>query len=131
MDETTSERRLAENEVYFRQLNERVQAGIDETNRIAKEDNQPEYEIIPGKKDQPLHFYCECSDEKCTKRIIMTQLTYNEIHKDRSCFTIFPGHQVAAIEKVVREDPRFVVVRKSIKPPDTAEKLNPTALNNR
>lgn len=125
-----SERRLAENEVVFRQLNEQVQKGIEETNQLAVEANQPEYIITYGFDDPPLHFYCECSDENCTKRILINLQEYNEIHKNRNHFTVFPGHEVLRIERLVREEPDFNVVEKIIEPPKSVGELQPTDVDN-
>src|ERR1044071_9286048 len=103
-----SERRLVENEVVFRQLNEQVQKGIDENNRLAKEAGQNEF-VIEYKDDVPLHFYCECSDENCTKRVILTYREYNKIHERRDYFIIAPGHQVVRVEKVIRKESNYYI----------------------
>jgi hypothetical protein len=129
MPETPSERRLAENEVLFRQLNEQVHHGFEETNRLAREDGQPEY-IVDPQADIPLHFYCECADEKCTERIVMALPTYTAIHQYDNRFVIVPGHEVASVEKVILRRPEYLVVQKYVKPPKVARKLHPTSLRN-
>ncbi len=128
--ETPSKRRLAENEVLFRQLNEQIQQGFDETNRLAKEDNQPEYKISHGPDDRPLHFFCECSDENCRQRVLVNHHEYNKIHKRRDHFVIIPGHEHETIEHVVRREKEFYVIEKLSPPPKKAKKLNPTAIDN-
>lgn len=130
MQETPSERRLAENEVIFRKLNEQVHSGYEETNRLAREDNQPEFIVSHQRDDRPLHFYCECSDEKCAKRIRMNVHEYQRIHESRDRFIIVAGHDVAHIEKIIEKNDDYWVVQKNTVPPETAEVLHPTPLHN-
>jgi transcription initiation factor TFIID subunit TAF12 len=130
MSETPSQRRLAENEAIFRQINEQIQTGYDETNRLAEEDNQPQFKVSPAFSDTTLQFYCECADENCAKRISITLREYTEIHKDRNQFIIVPGHQVPSVERVVREQANYTIVAKKVDPPDTPETLHPTSVDN-
>jgi hypothetical protein len=111
---TPSERRMVENEKVFRRLNEQVQQGFDQTNALAIEEHQPEYVITLKASDPPLHFYCECSNIKCTDRIRIAPYTYNKIHKRRDHFVVVPGHEVLAIERIVRTTPKFNVIEKLI-----------------
>jgi hypothetical protein len=94
MSDTRSEIRLAENEAVFRKLNEEVNSGFDETNRLALEDKQPEFMVSPNSFDKSIHFLCECSDEKCIDRITIKLGEYRKIHKNRNYFMIVPGHEV-------------------------------------
>ena len=128
MQDTPSERRLAENEVVFRQLNEQIHHGYDETNKLAQEDNQPEFAIEPG--DGPMHFFCECADETCGERVIINVQDYEQIHKKRNYFIVLPGHEIASIEDVVEKKPGYYIVAKHAQPPSSAGKLNPTTLRN-
>ena len=109
MNDTPSERRLAENEVIFRHLNERAHGGLVAVNKLAREDKQPEFMVSD---DTPLYFYCECSNLNCTERIHITFHTYGRIHHDRSNFTVVPGHEVATIERVVKRYSGYNVVHK-------------------
>ena len=130
MSESSSERRLAENEVVFRQLNEQVKKSIDETNQLAADHGQPEYVITQGPKAPALHFYCECSDENCTKRVKINYTEYNEIHKNRDHFVVALGHEVPEIEHVVRKESGYNVVKKYEAPPETVGALRPTDVDN-
>jgi len=130
MAETTSERRLAENEAIFHKLNEQVNAGIEETNKLAQEDNQPEFMITAPQSDMPLQFYCECADENCTARITMRLDEYQSIHTNRNRFVIMPGHEVLSVEKIVAEKPGYTVVEKGQDPPEQPEVLHPTSIDN-
>jgi hypothetical protein len=129
-EDTNSERRLAENEVVFRQLNQQIHRGYDETNRLAVEDGQPEFLVSPAAMDSVLHFFCECADEQCISRVQMTVGEYERIHKHPNNFIIVPGHEVASIEEVIDEQPFYTVVRKRRTPPKHATKLNPTSVDN-
>lgn len=127
MIKSISERRLAENQVVFRQYNESVQKGFDDLVSLAKETDQTHMINID---DNPLHFYCECSDENCRKRLQLKPSRYNEIHKRRDRFVIICGHEVASIERVVQREADCCVVQKNKKPPQTASGLNITDVNN-
>lgn len=127
MEESLSERRMAENEAVFRGLNERVHADIDEVDRIAAEDGQ---EPISLDRDMPLFFYCECSDENCRKRIKLSPNTYEKIHKDRNAFTIVCGHEVKEIEEVISKTPEYCVAVKHKTPPPNPNSLNSTDVDN-
>ena len=127
MNKSPSERRLAENEVYFRQLNENVQEGITNLAKLADENRQHN---LSHQNDSPLHFYCECSDENCRDRIIITPSEYNQIHSHRNRFIIIPGHEVVAVEKVITEHQKFFIVEKYLNTPETVSNLNITDIDN-
>jgi hypothetical protein len=127
MPDQQSMRRLAENEAFFRGFNEQIQRGLDEINEIAREDGvQP----LAFDENRQLHFYCECADEKCTAHIMITLTDYNNIHNDRTLFTIKPGHEVPEIEDVVDKTTRYTVVKKRTVPPSRVEKPHISNLHN-
>lgn len=127
MSQSLSERRMAENEVIFRERNEYIQAAFDEIKRLAQEDDQ---EHMVKQDDLPLFFYCECSDEDCKQRISMRLSVYNKIHKDRDHFVIKPGHETNKIECIILQEDDYNVVEKFITPPPASGGLNETDLNN-
>jgi hypothetical protein len=128
MSDPSSSQRLIENEAIFREANENIEKGLRK--EIAKE----EAEGVPGASrdfaDMPLSFYCECADENCQQRVVMTVEKYRRIHKDRKQFIVSPNHEVAAIEQVVMESPLHTVVKKFISPPENPEGLNYTETKN-
>lgn len=130
MQATPSERRLAENEAVFRKLNEQVHIGFEETNRLAREDNQPEFHVSYQRFNRPLHFYCECSDEKCAKRIRISVGEYQRIHESRDRFIVVPEHDVEHIEKIIDKNDDYWTVEKNFTPPESANTLHPTPLQN-
>ena len=118
---------MAENEVVFREYNERIKKGFDELKQIAKEEGQ---EAFVHEKDMPLHFYCECSDENCRQRLIIKPSRYNEIHQHRNQFVIAYGHDVQAVERIIDGEADYCVVEKFRDPPETATKLHKTDTGN-
>lgn len=127
MSESSSERRLAENEVLFRQYNERVQKGFDDLQKIANEDGQTPH---LHNDDIPLYFYCECSDENCHERIQLKSSRYNEIHQNRRRFIIKCGHETQTIEKIIEKEPNFCIIEKYEEPPKSAKKMNKSDIDN-
>ncbi len=127
MNVSLSERRLADNEVVFRQYNERVTNGLEEIKNIAKEDGQ---EGLISQNDAPLLFYCECSDENCRKRVKIKPSRYHEIHKRRDHFVIVCGHEIKKIEHVIGKETDFCVIEKFILPSESAPGLHKTDADN-
>ena len=127
MNQPLSERRMAENEMVFREYNERIKKGFDELKSIAKDERQKEY---MGDDDTSLMFYCECSDESCRKRVELKPSRYDKIHKHRNYFVIVRGHEVKSIERVIEDNAAFCIVEKFIALPDSTKSLNKTKLDN-
>ncbi|HUP26715.1 MAG TPA: hypothetical protein VM124_03670 [Candidatus Limnocylindrales bacterium] len=126
MSSATSQQHLTENEVIFRKHNERINRALENLAKTAKAEGN----TLQKHTNLPLHFYCECSDEKCRKRIVITPSDYKKLHKNSSQFLILTGHRVASIESIVSETPKYMVVEKYMNPPQNATKLHPTDLNN-
>ena len=127
MTSNTWERRVVENQMVFRSFNEKVQIDIDQVNETAAEEG-----VIGVRLDgnTPLHFYCECSDENCTKRIKVLPEAYNLIHGARDTFTIMCGHELPAVEKVIITEKEYCVVQKYKQPPASAKGLKVTDVDN-
>lgn len=106
MDER--ERRLAQNEVLFREVNERVFA-------IA-------HRLGP---DVPYEFICECANPDCTFRVSLTLPAYENIRADGTQFVVLPLHYTPEVENLVRETEAYWVVRKSGDAGKYAEQLDP------
>jgi hypothetical protein len=121
----TSERKMAENEVFFRNHNENLHKAIDEVNKMAEEENAAPLELDG---DTLLDFYCECSNETCTERVRLSLNDYKRYHKRRDAFSIRPGHEVDNIETVSVKKPDFLIVIKRLSPPQEANGLNATGL---
>lgn len=124
MNSKTSERRMAENEVYFRTQNEKLQKSIDEVNEIAKEVSENQLEF----GNDTFLFRCECSNEDCDDRIEVTLNEYKKAHEKRNTFLIRKGHQVPEIETIAKERSGYYLVTKNIDLPAKVEHLNATSL---
>jgi hypothetical protein len=116
-DETPSERRLAENEVLYRQANERVVKNFDSIQAAGEDEGQQAY--AKGLASQEINFFCECSDLGCHKRISLTPDEYKNIHRNSSQFVILPGHENPEIEHVINTTDKYSVVEKYMAPPKT------------
>jgi hypothetical protein len=104
VDERT--RRVAENEVLFRQVNEHVVAG----GRRPAEN----FEII-----------CECADTGCMDHVRVTTESYERARSQPTDFLLKPGHAEPEFETVIESHEDFVLVRKTGDAAALAEKLDP------
>jgi hypothetical protein len=96
MDER--QRRIGENEVIFREVNERVR----ETNET--------FDVVAGDAE----FVCECGTASCVQRVRMSLAEYEQVRAEPTTFLIVPGHEILDVERVVRREPGFWVVRKDV-----------------
>jgi hypothetical protein len=90
------ERQVAENEVRFRALNERLS------------DGQAAWEG----RDGVLSLVCECGDEDCTLPITLTPAEYESVRAEETQFAVVPGHVRRELEDVVSEQAGWALVRK-------------------
>jgi len=84
------ERRLGENEAYWRRVNE-----------LAPPD--------PGVMNT---VFCECGRIECDMRIPMTAPEYEQARAKSTTFVVAPGHQLPEVERVVETTERYVLVEK-------------------
>ena len=98
--------RLARNEVFFRELNERLEA------------------VTPDSASE-LVVVCECADVDCADRLTLRQGEYEAIRAHDTHFVVAIGHVDRRIEDVVRRTDRFEVVAKRGVAADVAEDLDP------
>ncbi|HEX8182177.1 MAG TPA: hypothetical protein VF575_01090 [Candidatus Saccharimonadales bacterium] len=124
---STAERRQIENEMIFRRLNEKVGDDLGALDAMHIEDGN--VHLI---RDELLllRFKCECSDENCNERIQLELNKYQQIHEDRNLFIIKLNHQVDPIEKVIRREKHYNVVRKNNSTPEPGSTLNITTIDN-
>lgn len=118
---------MAENEVVFRDYNERVKRGFDALKDLADETG---HQDLVKENDKALYFYCECSDENCRERIKLKPSHYTKIHRQRDQFIVKKGHEVDEIEDVVSDESPYQVVKKFVSIPKSASKLQKTAVDN-
>lgn len=122
-----AERKQIENEMIFRRVNEAVIKNLLDLDKKHTEDKN-----LHLLWDQAilLQFKCECSDEKCEIRIPLTLKDYQKIHTNRDTFIVKPRHQVEPIEKIVREEEAYTVVKKNNRTAEPGDELNVTAIDN-
>lgn len=90
-----TQRRLANNEAAFREVNEAIEAGL-----------------WPGERDAPVAFRCECAQLGCTMLIGMRLDDYERVRENSSWFIVAVGHEIPELETVVRSPGGYLVVEK-------------------
>ena len=92
-------RRIAENEVRFRDINERLRRGL---------------EAVVDAVDH-IDFVCECGYAECVRTIPMTVGDYEHVRSDGRWFAALTGHEIPDTEDVVERHEGYVILQK--KPP--------------
>ena len=105
------ERRLAENEVRFRSLNERLRAASGTWD--------------PG--EGRLELVCECGNEDCALAIRPSPAEYERVRADEAQFMVVAGHERPEIEDVVLDRGDWLVVRKRGHAAELAADTDPRA----
>jgi hypothetical protein len=123
MAQSPKHKKLAENEVIFRNANERVASDLLEIEHKAKEEG--DFDLMYD-KEVILQFYCECSDELCKQRIKLSPHEYAKVHKNSSQFIMLPGHSTPEIERVVMKRKKYIVAEKFMTPPSEVSRLKNT-----
>jgi hypothetical protein len=93
------EERLAQNEVLFREVNERIA-------EVAT------HFIEVETKGEAVEFTCECGHRDCVERLAMTVAEYQTIRAESTRFAVLPGHELPEVESVVDRHPTYLVVEK-------------------
>ena len=94
----TAEARAARNENLFREVNEAIE--------------RLQHELGEADPSSTAEFLCECSRYRCTDRITLTLLEYEDVRAEDTHFVIVPAHQNPAVERIVRETDEYAVVEK-------------------
>jgi hypothetical protein len=89
-------RRIGENEVLFRDVNERLRELGEGFSMITEE----------------AEFVCECGNSACADQVRMSLSTYEEIRSDPKHFFVIKGHEEPEVEKVLSEREGYLVVEK-------------------
>lgn len=101
------ERRMAQNEALFREVNERVQDA-------AEQGAVRQYE-----------YFCECANVDCTFRVTLSPAEYEAVRADAKQFVVLPDHYTPEVEDLVAQNDAFWVVRKSGEAGEYVENLDP------
>jgi hypothetical protein len=126
MEKPLSPRRLAENEVFFRQQNRAIERGFAKLNKLAKEENHVE---LINDDDMLLQFYCECSNEICRQRISLRRSQYDQVHKADDKFVVICGHEIPDVEQIIMKTDDYCVIQKKMEPPKSSRRLNPSPIS--
>jgi hypothetical protein len=105
------ERQVAENEVRFRALNERLQ------------EQAGTWQGTEGR----LSVVCECGDEDCTVGIQLSAAEYEAVRAVETHFVVIRGHERTEIEDVVHASESWLVVRKRGEAAEIAAETDPRA----
>ena len=100
------QRRLAENEALFREVNERVQN--------AAEHGAGTYD-----------YFCECANVDYTFRVTLSPAQYEAIRADPKQFVVLPLHYTPEVENLVSQSESYWLVRKHGEAGEFVEKLDP------
>ena len=106
---TDRERRIAENESRFREINERLETDL----RRLPDDGAP------------VGYVCECGRQACTQLVELTLEEYERVRGDSRHFAVVPGHELAEVEDVLVSTDRYVVVRKRPQTVPLVERTDP------
>ena len=90
------QKRIADNEASFRDINERLEEGLRHVRHT------PEL----------LRFVCECGDRRCESSICLSLEEYEAVRQDSRRFAVVPGHAFPETERVVAGNDRYEVVEK-------------------
>lgn len=99
--------RAAENEAYFRALNEQILKDID---------------VDPIERHG---FLCECGAEDCIEAISLTRVEYERVRENGDHFAILPGHELPEIEQVIESNVGYYVIEKIGAAAFVAEETDP------
>ncbi|MEO5949490.1 MAG: hypothetical protein ABIP74_03730 [Candidatus Saccharimonas sp.] len=122
-----AERRLIENEMIFRRMNEKVEKDLEALDATHLEDGHAD---LVRDEDLLLYFRCECPDEDCTTRIPMSLNLYKDLHADRKIFIVAPNHQIDPIENILDKTEMYYVVKKNHSVKEPTGTLNATSVHN-
>jgi hypothetical protein len=89
------EERLAQNEVFFRTVNEGI-----------------EQQAVRFGGDDDYEFICECASRACLDRVSLTLREYEHIRAAGTRFVVVPGHENVELELVVETAQTYNVVEK-------------------
>ena len=89
--------RIAENEVRFRDINERLRQSL--AGVVAADDR--------------VDFVCECGAARCTEPLPVTTAQYERVRMDGRDFLVRTGHEIPDVEAVVARCDGYSIVRKT------------------
>ena len=85
---------------------------IGETQRDARSRNESIVRVLETDREN-VTVKCECGQEDCTQLFTIETPMYAKVRRQRSWLLLAAGHEVAAKERVVLRQSKFVVVHQS------------------
>ena len=67
-------------------------------------------ERIAAQESARLELVCECSEEACTERVVITPVEFHEVCRHHGWYVVHPGHEQH--ERVIEAQPSFLVVER-------------------
>jgi hypothetical protein len=101
--------RAARNEAVFRRVNERL------------EDVNQAFQVATDRAE----FVCECARIGCAEPIELTLPEYEAVRRVPTHFIVKPAHFLPENERIVRQQPEYVVVEKVGVAGERARRLEP------
>ena len=100
---STQVERQARNEALVREVNERIDALDHDAERTG---------TMPP--DSKFGFHCECGRGSggCLETVWMTLAEYDRVREQDDRFVLARGHETSALERVVEQADRYVIVDK-------------------
>ena len=89
------EERIARNEALFRIANERMAAWEEQHGA-----------------EQSEHYFCECADEDCREKALLSRAQYERVRADAGHFLVIPGHEIPDVETVIETHDGWGIVEK-------------------
>jgi hypothetical protein len=102
------EKRMAQNEALFREVNERIKATADGLG-----------------SDADFEYFCECANADCTFQVSLTATEYENVRADPTQFFVLPRHFTPEVETLASENRGYWIVRKTGDAGEYVEKLDP------
>ena len=88
--------RIAETEVRFRDINERLRGDL---------------EALAG-ESEPVYFVCECGNPECRDGVPLALRDYMAIRANPLRFGVVPGHEIPDVETVIERHDDYLVIEK-------------------
>ena len=65
---------------------------------------------IAALEERRLVIVCECANETCTERVVITPVEFHEVRRHFGWYVLRPGHELPHVDRVVVDQSAFVVV---------------------
>jgi hypothetical protein len=105
------ERRVAQNEALFREVNEHV-TDVHAHWRASSD---------------TLAVICECGNAACAETLDLTRTEYEGVRNEPARFIVLPGHEIPEVERVVDRRHGYFIVEKTGESKAYVEHLDPRA----